>query len=371
MMLEVADVFRRYGPAYLARFENDILPSHRRALADLVQCRTRDLGGYARQCNQCGHLVYSYRSCGNRHCPKCCGRYTESWLEKQRDRLLPVTYFHIVFTIPSELRQIVRANQKALYAVLFRSAAQALMQLSADPKHLGGQIGILAVLHTWTRTIGYHPHVHCLVPGGAVMPNGQWTFSHPSYLVPRSALAKLFRGKFMAMAKAALPNLEWPQAVWQKTWGIYLKPAVQGTDKVLDYLGRYVHRVALTNSRIQRITDDAVSIRYKDASTHSWKTAHFSPLQFIARFLQHVLPARVVKVRYYGILHPSKQPQLSQLKALFMLAGLLHQTCVEANRPTDSRQKPENNEVLCRCPQCGVGKMTICEVIYPKRIRPP
>jgi hypothetical protein len=215
-MLEVADIFRRFGHMYIAKFGNHMLPSHSRAMVDIMNCRTRALGGYARKCDRCEHKVYSYKSCGNRHCPKCYGKHTDRWLEEQSRHLLPVNYFHIVFTLPSELRDIVRCHQKTLYDVLFRAAAESLMELAADPCHLGGKIGILAVLHTWTRAMGYHPHVHMLVPGGGVADAGYWITSHPKFLVPRDALIKKFRGKFMDMASKALPEVDFPRKVWDK-----------------------------------------------------------------------------------------------------------------------------------------------------------
>jgi hypothetical protein len=369
-VLEVADIFHHYGLAYLKHFGSSMLPSHRRAMADIMACRTRALGGYAAKCDHCDHIVYSYRSCGNRHCPKCFTKHTDQWLEKQNKHLLPVRYFHIVFTLPSELRQIVRQNQKILYDVLFRAAAQSLMELAADPRYVGGKIGILAVLHTWSRTMEFHPHVHFLVPGGAVSPDGCWLNSHPKFMVPRDALIKKFRGKFMDMARKALPTVRFPQSVWNKKWGVHLKATVQGKDNALRYLARYVHRVAIANSRIESIDNDQITFRYQNSKTGQWQTMPVKPFEFIRRFLQHVLPKGVVKIRYYGFLHQSNRPLLNRIKALFMLTGLLtpEPNVEETDKVNDTDMI---DEVKPLCPSCKRGCLQFIELIFSLKAIPP
>ncbi len=368
-MLEVADIFRRYAPAYLDRFGTAMLPGHKRAIKDISQCRTRELGGYARKCDRCGHKVYSYQSCGNRHCPKCYQRYTRRWLENQQDKVLPVHYFHIVFTLPAELRPIVRRHQKILYGLLFRAAADSLMSLAADPQYLGAKIGITAVLHTWSRTMDFHPHVHMLVPGGGISPEGEWIKSHPEFLVPRPALIKLFRGKFMKLARKALPKEKFPESLWEKEWGIDIRPVANRFDNVLRYLGRYVHRVAIANSRIESIEDDSIVFRYKNSKTRQWKTLPLSPTEFIRRFLQHILPKSVVKIRYYGFLHQSQKAILYRIKTLFLLTGLL---LPEMNTPQE-----EQNDTCASffnetpCPRCGQGTLIFEEIILPYQNSPP
>lgn len=219
-MAELADVFRRYGRQYLETFGAAVLPSHRRAIADIAACRTEALGGYLVQCDSCAAQDKAYRSCKNRACPKCHRNDTLHWLEKRTAELLPVMYFHVVFTLPKQLRRLVRQHQKTLYAVLMKAAAEALMKLAADPKYVGGKIGILAMLHTWTSAGIYHPHVHCLVPGGGITPDqSSWIYSRKNFLVPVKALSPIFRAKFLEMAQDALPCLQIPREVWEKDLG--------------------------------------------------------------------------------------------------------------------------------------------------------
>ena len=198
----------------------------------------------------CGQRQYAYHSCKNRHCPKCQGDETEAWLNERRQELLAVPYFHVVFTLPKELHAIVRRHQRKLYGVLMQAAAKSLLKLAADPRYVGGRLGILAVLHTWTTTLTYHPHVHCLVPGGGVSQDGRWVAARRDYLVPVKALAVIFRGMFLEMLRKVLPHERIPNSVWTTPWVVYCKPTVQGTEKVLQYLARYVHRVAFANSRL-------------------------------------------------------------------------------------------------------------------------
>jgi hypothetical protein len=319
-MLEVADVFRRYGHEYVDRFGQDLLPSHRRAIEDLLACRTEALGGQRLQCDRCGQEHYVYHSCRNRSCPKCHRLDTEAWLAARRQELLPVPYFHVVFTAPHALGEVVRRHQRDLYDILIRAAAQALIKLAADPHYVGGLIGVLCVLHTWTRTLAYHPHVHCLVPAGGVSADRtEWRPARPSYLVPVHALSQLFRGLFRALLRQERPDLTIPESVWTKGWVVYCKPALQGPAQVLNYLGRYVHRIALTNSRLLAIEDGHVRFRYQDTQDQRWKTMTLPALEFMRRFLQHVLPQGCHKVRYYGLWSPAHRPLLHQLQ--LWLAG--------------------------------------------------
>lgn len=264
-MPEIAEVFRKYGPDYLDRFSDRMLPSHLSSLEKLVECRTESLGGHLFVCLDCGVLRYSYHSCKNRSCPKCHGTDSKRWIEKRQKELIPTTYFHIVFTIPKELHELVRSHQKLLYDVLLKAAARSLMKLVADPHYVGGKIAILAVLHTWTRAMGYHPHVHLMVPGGGLSEDGSWNPSRKNFLVPVKALSPIFRAKFMELARKALPEVVFPQSVWNTKWVVFAKPAVQGAKKVLNYLARYVHRIAITNNRILSIDDGEVTFRYKDS----------------------------------------------------------------------------------------------------------
>jgi len=314
-MPEVADVLRRYGPEYRDRYGQDLLPSHRRAIDDLLNCRTEALGGQRLQCDRCGQAHDVYHSCRNRSCPTCHTPDTEAWLEERRQELLPVPYFHVVFTLPRALRARVRCHQKALYDILLRAAAHALIKLAADPHYGGGLIGVLCVLHTWTRALADHPHVHGLVPAGGVSPDrSQWRPGRTSYLVPVDALSTLFRGLCVDLVRQERPDLTSPAVVWTKGWVVSGKPTVQGTEQVLNYLGRYIHRIALTNSRMLSIADGQVCFRYQDSRHHGWKTMALPAVECIRRFLQHVLPQGFHKVRYDGLWSPVHRPLLHQLQ---------------------------------------------------------
>jgi Putative transposase/Transposase zinc-binding domain len=370
-MPEVADVLRRYGPDYQERFSADLLPSHRRAMDDIIHCRTEALGGQLLQCERCGQEHYVYHSCRNRSCPKCHHQDTEAWLEARRLELLPVPYFHVVFTLPQELRELVRRNQKDLYDILLRAAAQSLIKLAADPHYVGGLIGVLCVLHTWTRALVYHPHVHCLVPaGGLSADRTEWRPARQTYLVPVHALSKLFRGLFLDLVRQERPDLTLPEAVWTKGWVVYCKPTVQGPEKVLNYLGRYVHRIALTNSRIVSIEDGDVCFRYQDSQNHRWHTMTLPAQEFIRRFLQHVLPQGFHKVRYYGLWSPLHRSLRHQLQ--LWLAR-------HAPDPPPTSPEPESQPTTSGCPplragqpcpHCGQGLLVLIRLL-PRHPRGP
>ena len=369
-MPTVGDVLRRYGLDYLRRFGKDILPSHRRAIQDLIACRTSALGGHLTQCTQCGHQRYAYHSCRSRSCPTCHGSDTERWLEKRRKELLPVLYFHVVFTLPKSLREIARSHQRLLYSCLMKAAAQALMTLARDPKYLGGTIGLLGVLHTWTRAMGLHPHAHFLVPGGALSPDGlTWLPARRNYLVPLKALSSIFRAKFMAQARKALPQIAFPQDVWEKDWVVFAKPSVQGADKVLAYLARYVHRIAISNNRILSIESGKVTFRYKDSRDHRWKTMSLSALEFIRRFLQHVLPRGFHKIRYYGLFSPSNRNLMSQALDLLEEQEKTVEDGLQAG-PSDQEDKPWLRSAP-NCPQCEKGFMLAIAWVSPHGRAPP
>lgn len=358
-MWEVADVLRRYGGEYLAAFGEAMLPSHRRAFQDILQCRTPAMGGHLFACDQCGYQQYAYHSCRNRHCPKCHRNDTAAWLEQRRQELLPTTYFHVVFTLPRELRDIVRHHQKPLYGILMKAAAEALIKLAADPHYVGGLIGVLAVLHTWTRTLNYHPHVHCLVPAGGVSTDREWRPARKNYLLPVKALSKVFRGVFRDLVKRQLPDLCVPASVWKTDWVVYCKPSVQGVETVLNYLGRYVHRVALANSRIVSIDHGQVTFRYQQCGNSQWRTMTLAAGEFIRRFLQHALPAGVHKVRYYGLWAPSHRGLLRQVQMLLAVP----EPETPPGEPKNPTATPESSaltgvtEDQRPCPHCRKGRL--------------
>lgn len=317
-MLRVVDVVRRHGPAYVERHGASMLPSHVRAVQAIMHCRTPAMGGHVAECAQCGCEHVLYHSCRHRACPQCGHDTTAKWLARQRELLLPVPYFHVVFTLPAELRRLVRSHQKSLLPALFRAAFDSLAALCADPQFLGGDIGALAVLHTWTRTLEWHPHIHMLVPGGALGPDGRsWVRAPPGrklYLVPHRALAKRFRGRFLALARRALPRVVLPVIPWDKRWVVFAKPVVQRPEKILEYLGRYVHRTAISDKAILAHGERTVTFGYRDSRHHQRKSMTLPTDEFLRRFLQHVPPHGFHRVRAFGLLHPAHRDTLRQLQ---------------------------------------------------------
>lgn len=373
-MLEVADVLRRHGQAYLDAHGAALPRRHGRVIQALIACRTAELGGHLYECDLCGHQQYAYHSCRNRHCPKCHGQDTEEWLEQRRRELLPVPYFHLVFTLPQALRRIVRQHQHILYPVLMRSAAEALQKLAMDPHYVGGRIAILAVLHTWTRTLEYHPHVHCLVPGGGLGPDGRWVAAREYYLAPVRALSRLFRGIFMARARRALLEQKWPTSLWNQEWVVYAKPTVKHPQAVLNYLGRYVHRIAISNSRILSIDDRQVTFRYYKVGDPKPRTMTLPAPEFIRRFLQHVLPDGFHKVRYYGLWAPAHRQKLQQLQGELRPQESASDDLEQAEPlPTDRPDDPKNATPghQLRCPKCHQGRLHRVARIPPASRDPP
>jgi len=349
-MLELADIFRLHGPAYRAKFGSRMLPSHCRALQDIEQCRTAALGGRLYFCAQCQTERYSYHSCKNRHCPKCGNDQATQWLILQQQLLLPTNYFFVTFTLPQELRPVARSNQKLVYSLLMRAAAQALLKLACDPRFVGGQLGLLGVLHTWTRALCYHPHVHFIVTGGGLTANGQWRSVRSDFLVHGRPLALIFRAKVRdGLNQAGLASQVDP-SVWRKDWVINCQAVGDGS-ATCKYLAPYVFRVALSNRRLVALHDRYVTFKYKDSATKQIKTARVTAQEFIRRFLQHVLPPGFVKVRYYGLLSPSNRPRLAQARAL--LSTKAQTTAVSRAADSAPAPLPSHSAATLRCPHCG------------------
>lgn len=318
--LEVADILRAHGDAY--RLRHPVSPQQAAVLRHLVACRTAALGGHLDACNQCGYTRISYNSCRDRHCPKCQAVARAQWLESRLERLLPVEYFHVVFTLPDALHPLILHNQAPLYDLLFAAASQTLLTLAADPKWLGAQIGVTAILHTWGQNLLFHPHLHCVVTGGGLSPDGRrWIATRPGYFLPVAVLGRLFRGKFLARLQEAYQAgrlgltgsvapladpAAWKQlldTLYGRDWVVYAKPPFGGAEQVFRYLGRYSHRVAIANSRLVELADGQVSFQWKDyADAHRIKVMRVSAEEFIRRFLLHVLPRRFVRIRHYGLL---------------------------------------------------------------------
>ena len=313
-MIELAEIFRRYGPRYRAQFGDRLLPSHRHAMWAIEHCRTEALGGHVYHCPDCDASVYLYHSCRNRHCPKCQHEHAQRWLAQQGDLRLPVPYFMLTFTLPSQLRPVARSQQSLIYHLLFRASAEAAQHLAHDPRFVGGQLGLVGVLHTWARDLSYHPHVHYLVPAGGVADDGQtWLPARPDFLVPVKALSQLFRAKFRDTLRKTECFSSSPPAVWEQDWVVHCQPVGNGLT-AFKYLAPYIFRVAISNRRLVKVEDDHVTFRYRASDTGETKFCTLPAEKFIHRFLQHVLPRSFVKVRYYGLFSPAHRPQLTALR---------------------------------------------------------
>jgi DNA-directed RNA polymerase subunit RPC12/RpoP len=353
--LEIADVFRQFGPSYLEAFGDRLLPSHRRALEDITACRTAAMGGHAYQCGDCGKTFYVYHGCRNRSCPACHTHQTQQWLDARTVELLPCPYYHVTVTVPAPLRDVLRSNQSDGYHLLMKAAADAVLTLCRDPRHMGATPAILAVLHTWTAAMDYHPHVHLLVSGGGIGKDGAtWREAKHPFLVPVRALSRLVRGKFHGALKKQRPGLEaqLPAGVWTGEWVAWCKPWGQGEHAVLDYLARYVHRIAITNRRILAIDERTVTFRYKDRKQGRWRTCTLTGHEFMRRFLQHVLPKGFHKVRYYGLWHPAKRPQRENARRALLLAQT--QPAAQVRIVTSPAvQSASDDATDVTCPYCG------------------
>lgn len=354
-MPTVADIFVRYHDSYLRQFGSGMLPSHRRTIQHIVTCRTQTLGGSLYRCPSCERKHYSYHSCRDRHCPRCGHDAAEKWARVQSARIPRLPCFLLTFTVPHELNALIRSHQKDLYALLFRAAAGALKKLCADPRHLGAQPGMLGVLHTWGRDIGYHPHVHFLVPAGGINAKGKWVPTcYPRFLVPVKALSPIFRAKFRDRLKELGLHALVPAKVWKKGWVVHCEPAGQGPE-LIRYLARYIHRVALSNRSIVGVRDDRVSFRYQPVGTKLPKTMTLPAFPFMARFLQHVLPPRFAKVRYYGFLHPRCRAKLEAVRRQLRLAP----PALAVDEPPEPMRCPH-----CQTPLVFVG-------LLPRTRAPP
>jgi hypothetical protein len=318
--LEVAEVVRSYGHTYRKRYTPS--PAQSRVLRAITQCRTGVLGGHVQACDHCGERQISYNSCRNRHCPKCQGSQMARWLEAQQPHLLPVPYFHVVFTLPQVLAPVALQNPRVVYGLLFQAASRTLLEVAANPRHLGAQIGFLAVLHTWGQNLHHHPHIHCVVPAGGLAPDGsRWVSSSPHFFLPVRVLSRLFRGKFLALLRelfddgrlrfhGSLEHLaeryrfsDLVSQARRTEWVVYAKSPFGGPATVLKYLARYTHRVAISNHRLQSMEDGAISFRYKDyARGRRPRSMRLEATEFIRRFLLHALPKGFVRIRRYGLL---------------------------------------------------------------------
>lgn len=317
-MLEVQDIFAAHGEQYRQMHRLSIV--QHKAMNSIQNCRTERLGGHLDVCPRCGDTKPSYNSCRNRHCPKCQTLSKERWIDARKADLLNVGYFHVVFTVPQELNPFIYENQRQCYNLLFHCAAETLKELALDEKHLGAQIGLTAVLHTWGQNLSFHPHIHCIVPAGGLKKSGFWVNSKKKFFLPVKAMSRKFRGKFLAILKQQFSSI--PQALlndgYNKEWVVYCKPPFKTAACVVEYLGRYTHRVAISNNRILMLENGQVSFKWRDYRDSSrWKVMTIAAGEFIRRFLMHILPPRFMKIRHFGFLSSrGKQAKLPLCKRL-------------------------------------------------------
>jgi len=380
-VLELADIVRAAGPRYREVHAERMLPSHHRALRDIVACRTSALGGSLYQCDDCGALDYRYHSCRNRHCPKCQDERAQHWLTRVRARVLPCDHFLLTFTLPQQLRAVARSHQKVVYAALLREAAAAIQTLADDRRWVGGTLGILAVLHTWSRTLEYHPHAHLLVTAGGLSSDGAaWIKpAHPRFLVPGYMLSEIFRGKIRdALARADLDR-EIDPTVWTRRWTVHVQQIGSG-DHATRYLSRYVYRVALSNHALERFEHGRVTFRYTHARTHATRHQTLPVDVFIGRFLQHVLPGGFTKIRSYGLLSPSRRPALDRARHLLQLHAVpsAHTSAVAPVAATTTSAPSTSSTGVStsvstsapRCPVCRRGHLRVVERCRRSRAPP-
>ncbi|CAN7659686.1 IS91 family transposase [Phenylobacterium sp. LjRoot225] len=388
--LEVADILRAHGEAFRQAHAGRLSLGQLKVMSAIEACRTAELGGHVARCDDCQRLAVSYNSCRNRHCPKCQGAAAKAWLAEREADLLPAPYFHVVFTLPAALAAIGFQNKAVVYALLFKAAAETLQTIAADPKHLGARVGLVAVLHTWGSALTHHPHVHCIVPGGGLSPDGQrWIACRKGFFLSVRVLSRLFRRLFLEKLAAAhargrlsffgdLAQLAAPDAfaahiapLRRTEWVVYAKPPFGGPAAVLAYLARYTHRVAIANSRLVSLDEQAVRFRWKDYRTANAetgavkiKTMSLSPAEFLRRFLLHVLPTGFHRIRHYGLLAKGpRAPDLDQLRALIAAqAG----APPAADQHATAEPEPEATAPpTCVC--CG-GRMRVIEVFGRGRL---
>lgn len=388
---EVADVFRRYGDAYRESHGASLCTAQRRVMSAITLCRTAALGGHVERCDRCDHQRICYNSCRDRHCPKCQALARAQWLDDRRSQLLDTQYFHVVFTLPQPVAAVALQNKEIVYNILFRAASETLRTIAADPRHLGAQIGFFAVLHTWGQNLLHHPHLHCVVPGGGISPDGtRWIACRKDFFLPIRVLARLFRRLFLDhLVKAfeagelrffaSLEPLRTRQAFLRhiaparKTdWVVYAKPPFAGPEQVLSYVARYTHRVALSNDRLLDIEDGQVRFRWKDyRDGNRRKTMTIAAGEFIRRFLLHVLPEGFQRIRHYGFLANRCRAQKLDLCRRLLQMPPPATANDETNKDYRDRYEELTGLSLKTCPLCQVGHMAVTEILPCTAIRPP
>ena len=389
--LEVADVVRRFGESFLAEHGESLGREHRRVLAAIRACRTAALGGHLYCCPQCGYEHPVYDSCRNRHCPKCQALASARWVEARAAELLPVPYFHLVFTVPRELRPFFRRQPRALYDRLFHTVAETLLEVAADPRHLGARIGLLAVLHTWTQTLLYHPHLHVVAPGGGLTVDGRrWVGCREDYFLPVQVLSRLFRGKVLASLKklyvageldcsGTLAPLADPRRfaallapLYETGWVVYAKPPFGGPEQVLSYLARYAHRIAISNDRLLRLEGDEVVFTWRDRAHGDRRcTMRLHAHEFLRRFLLHVLPDGFVKIRSYGLLaNRDRHERIERCRAALGAEPEAPQQPIAETGWAELLARLTGRDPT-RCPRCRNGQLLLVAEIAALGRGPP
>jgi Putative transposase/Transposase zinc-binding domain len=390
--LAVADVFRRYGAAYRQAHDASLSLGQRRVMTAIEVCRTAALGGHVERCDACGHQRIFYNSCRNRHCPKCQSLARADWIEDRLAEILETQYFHVVFTVPEEIAAIAYQNKRVVYGILFRATAETLRIIASDPKHLGAELGFFTVLHSWGQTLMLHPHLHCVIPGGGLSPDGsRWIPCRNNFFLPVRVLSRLFRRLFLEHLRAAfdsgqlqffssLQELQHEQAfsrylapLRNEEWVVYAKPPFAGPQQVLDYVGRYTHRVAISNNRLLNIDNNQVSFSWKDYRDHNQqKTMTLSAAEFIRRFLLHVLPDGFQRIRYYGFLsNRYRQQKLAQCRQLLgMASGGQPPSEAPLTRDYRDRYQELTGSSLRECPVCRKGHMVPRETLIAVGLQP-
>jgi hypothetical protein len=373
-ILEVADIVRAHTDEFCQAHAASLSPAQKRVLRAIETCRTAVLGGHLEQCDECGYERNAYNSCGDRHCPKCQSMARAEWLEKRQADLLPCEYFHVVFTLPEPLAALTLQNKRQMYDLLFRATAETLQSIAADPKHLGAQIGFFCILHSWGQTLTAHPHLHCVVPGGGISLDGtRWVACRPGFFLPVRVLSRRFRTLYLRYLEQAYAagklrfsgawqTLSQPQAfarylapLRETEWVVYAKPPFGGPERVLDYLGRYTHRVAISNNRLKELKDGQVTFAYKHYKHEQrQKLMTLSADEFLRRFLLHVLPDGFQRIRHYGLL-----ANRHRAENLARCRELLHMlTPIPSSQPDYSeRYRQLTGKDLLQCPHCKRGQM--------------
>jgi Putative transposase/Transposase zinc-binding domain len=380
--LEIADILRDHGPAWRRAMRGHLTHAQLKVMSAIEACRTADLGGHVARCEACGHTAIAYNSCRNRHCPKCQGSQAREWLEARKAELLEVPYFHVVFTLPPRIGAIAYQNKAVIYDLLFKASAETLLTIAADPKRLGVQIGFTSVLHTWGSAMTHHPHVHMIVPGGGISLDGsRWISASEDYLLPVPVLARMFRGKMLAMLKAAHgdgrlqffgPHADltdksafkaWLEPLYDTKWHVYAKRPFAGPEQVLAYLARYTHRVAISNRRLIAADATSVTFTYKDYRIEGpgrYKTMTVAPGEFIRRFMLHILPKGFHRIRHYGLLARcrTKAETLARARQLIVAAAPPKPPHTKQQQPADD-SSPVSEKPAHPCPCCGAAMVII------------